>query len=216
MHGSNTRPTALPLRRPGPSWLLGLTRWPWLLPPLPLEDGRGNETGDTNPPPCFLLYSCFPSPDPTGDNKRTSEQNSHQQQNSGGGGGGGWGEALFVSKATRMSQGGRGGSWEGKTRGVPGSGNSRTHSPAGFVPTTSLLLSQERHRRSRRLQHLPPTETFAGSLLCTVDHQLTGPWAQVQMGKQAEQRGGGCAHGRVLGAELRTQMHACPRAWPRP
>lgn len=97
MHGSNTRPTALPLRRPGPSWLLGLTRWPWLLPPLPLEDGRGNETGDTNPPPCFLLYSCFPSPDPTGDSKRTSEQNSHQQQNSGGGGGGGGGKlCLFL------------------------------------------------------------------------------------------------------------------------
>lgn len=66
------------------------------------------------------------------------------------------------------------------------------------------------------MQHLSPTETFAGSLLCAVDHQLTGPWAQVQMGKGAEQQGGGCGHGRVLGAELRTQTHACPRAWQCP
>ena len=71
------------------------------------------------------------------------------------------------------------------------------------------------------MQHLPPTETFAGSLLCAVDHQLTGPWARVQMGKGAEQRGGGCGHGRVLGAELHTQTARVPEgpavsmtAWP--
>lgn len=135
------------------------------------------------------------------------------------------GRALFVSKATRMSQGEFGeGSWEGKTRGVPGVSSSRTHSPRGVCPNHLFAPLAGRHGEVRELQHLPPTETFAGSLLCTVDHQLTGPWAQVQMGKGGEQRGGSCAHGRVLRRAphpdarvpegLAMSMTAWPLPWP--
>ena len=51
-------------------------------------------------------------------------------------------------------------------------------------PLCSPLLSGKEGRgRSHGLQHLPPAETSTGSLLCAVDHQLTGPRARVQMSK---------------------------------
>ena len=68
-------PGALPLRRPGgpparlspPSWLPSLTRSLALAAPAlarfkdqPLEDGRGNEVGDTNPHTLLAPLLLFP------------------------------------------------------------------------------------------------------------------------------------------------------------